>query len=196
LPFFVFFIHSIDHEYINHKTRRTDHVVHIHIRIHIYIYIYRSNQQLTQKVQDVQKQFQQNEEKSARESGETRTIHMTQLNEHKRHIEQLMSENEQLRHAADIAHAQSTTTPPSVALTSEEREQFEKEIIQLRQTSDAHQQRYEQKDKDYAQLQQQLVDVNEQYTKKFTSIEVLDRVELCLFHSWNYLLESVSISRV
>jgi hypothetical protein len=57
----------------------------------------RTNQQLLQKVQENQKQFQLNEDKLLKELNETRTLNNNQLNDYKRRIEQLEKEKEQLR---------------------------------------------------------------------------------------------------
>jgi hypothetical protein len=131
------------------------------------------NQQLTQKAQDIQKKFQHNEEKLVRDLTESRTSHMNQLNEYKRHIEKLTLDNEQLRRE-EIVHVEPTTAaaPSPPALNNEEREKLEQEINQLKQTIDTNQQRLEQQGKEYNQFKQQSTEENEQYKKKLDEIEV------------------------
>ncbi|CAF5140597.1 unnamed protein product, partial [Rotaria sp. Silwood1] len=105
-----------------------------------------SNQQLAQKVQEVQKQIQLNEEKLIKELNENRTLHINQLNEFKCRIEQLEIDNEKLRQEK----IQFESLQP-LKLNNEEREQYQQEINRLKQ---------------------ELIEENEQYKKKINEIQV------------------------
>ena len=129
------------------------------------------NQQLTQKLQDLPKKFQQNEEKLVKELNETRAVHNHQLTEMKGHIEQLKHEKEQLRRE-EIVEVQPKAAAPDTASNEEEREKLEKEIVQLKQTIDAHQQQYDQQGMEFAQLKQQTANDNEQFKQKLEETKV------------------------
>ncbi|CAF3016411.1 unnamed protein product [Rotaria socialis] len=89
----------------------------------------RSNQQLLQKVQEAQKQYQLNEEKVHKEFSEKQNLHLNQLNEFKCRIQQLELDKEKQR---QDTLAQIEAMQP-LQLNNEEREKFEQEINQLKQ---------------------------------------------------------------
>ena len=74
-----------------------------------------ANQQLSQKVQDSQKQYQLNEDKLVKELNDARTLNHNQLNEYKRRVEQLELEKEQLRR-----------TEATVASNNEDRDKLDR----------------------------------------------------------------------
>ena len=126
---------------------------------------------MTQKLQDLPKKFQQNEEKLLKELNETRAVHNHQLTEMKGLIEQLKHEKEQLRRE-EVVQVQPKAAAPDLTANKEEREQLEKEIEQLKQTIDAHQQQYDQQGMEYAQLKQQTANDNEQFKQKLEETKV------------------------
>ncbi|CAF3327086.1 unnamed protein product [Rotaria socialis] len=89
----------------------------------------RSNQQLLQKVQEAQKQYQLNEEKVHKEFSEKQNLHLNQLNEFKCRIQQLELDKEKQR---QDTLAQIEAMQP-LQLNNKEREKFEQEINQLKQ---------------------------------------------------------------
>jgi hypothetical protein len=114
----------------------------------------RSNQQLIQKAQESQKQFQHNEEKLIKELNETRTLNINQLNDYKRHIEQLELEKEQLRRTEIVQVAPT--------LNNEEHEKLEqliKENEQYKIKFEEIQTRYQSQENE---LRQQLKKISEQ----------------------------------
>lgn len=102
---------------------------------------------MAQKLQEIQKQFQLNEDKLVKELNENRNMHMNQLNDFKGRLEQLELENDKLRQEK-LAQLESMQALKS---NNEEREKYEKEINQLKQ---------------------RLAEENEQYKKKLDEINV------------------------
>ena len=98
---------------------------------------------------------------------------MNQINEYKRRIEQLEIDNEQLRRE-DIVHVepQPTADIQTITLNTEEREQLEQEINQLKQINDSNQQHFQDKQREYNDLKQELTKEIEQYKNKYDDIQV------------------------
>ncbi|CAF0838966.1 unnamed protein product [Adineta ricciae] len=94
----------------------------------------RYNEQLTRLLQESEKELKSVEEKFHRQSNDQ------EVDELKSRITQLESENEQLRRE-DIVHVEpsSPTHVQTFTVSTEEREQFEKEIQQLKQTIESKQ---------------------------------------------------------
>ncbi|CAM4764507.1 unnamed protein product [Rotaria magnacalcarata] len=135
----------------------------------------RSNQQLLQKVQEAQKQYQLNEEKVHKEFSEKRNFHLNQLNEFKCRIEQLELDKEKQR---QDTLAQIEAMQP-LQLNNEEREKFEQEINQLKQKFvegneqnkkklDEKESQYQSNDNDLRQQIEQLKKTIEQYQNNET----------------------------
>lgn len=102
-----------------------------------------THKQFLQKTHENQLQFKHKEDKLLKELNESRTLHMNQINEHKRHIEQLELDNEKLRHEHK-AQIESL-------LNNDEKKKMEQEINQL---------------------QQQLIEQKEQYQQKYNEMQI------------------------
>ena len=87
------------------------------------------------------------------------------MNEHKRRIENLEIENEQLRRE-EIVHVEPTTATDiqTITVNTEEREQLEKEIEELKQKINSNQE----KEREYKDLKQDI----EEYKKKLDQSQV------------------------
>ncbi|CAF0896295.1 unnamed protein product [Rotaria sordida] len=129
----------------------------------------RYNEQLTQSLQNVEKDLKHVEEKHHKKFNETQTLHMNDINEYKRRIEQLERDNEQLRRE-DIVHVEPTavTDIQTIAINNEEREQLEKEIHQLKQILNLNQE----KEREYNDLKQKLIEEIEEYKKKVDDLQI------------------------
>ncbi|CAF4271231.1 unnamed protein product, partial [Adineta steineri] len=112
----------------------------------------RTNQQFAQKAQEGQKQSQHNGEKLLKELQESRTLHMNQINEYKRRIEELELNNEQLRQK-EMAHVEPQTTP---SLNNEERQKFEQEINKLNQENEQYKKKFDEIQNQYQSKENQL----------------------------------------
>jgi chromosome segregation ATPase len=127
--------------------------------------------------------LQHNEEKLDKDSNETRTLYMNQINEYKRRIEQLETDNEQLRRE-EIVHVEPPSPPTTdiqtITFNSEEREQLEQEINQLKETNNSNQQHIDDKQREYNHLKQQLTQEIEQHKHKYDDIQV-NRIRFNLF---------------
>jgi len=75
---------------------------------------------------------------------ENRTLHLNEINEYKRHIQQLENENEQLKRE-EIVHVEPTTTTDiqTITINNEEREQLENEIQKLNEDIDEYKKKLE-----------------------------------------------------
>jgi len=111
----------------------------------------RYNEQLVQSLQNAEKALKSIEEKHHKQLNESQTSYLTVINEYKRRIEQL-----------------ETTDIGTITINNDEREQFEKEIYQLKQTIELNQQ----KEHEYNDLQQQLTKEIEEYKKKIDNLQV------------------------
>ncbi|CAF0739998.1 unnamed protein product [Adineta steineri] len=119
---------------------------------YVYIYDFSTNQQLAQKAQEGQKQSQHNGEKLLKELQESRTLHMNQINEYKRRIEELELNNEQLRQK-EIAHVEPQATS---SLNNEERQKFEQEINKLNQENEQYKKKFDEIQNQYQSKENQL----------------------------------------
>jgi hypothetical protein len=74
------------------------------------------------------------EEKHHKQLNESRTSHLNEINEYKIRIQQLETDNEQLKRE-EIVHVEPSTTTDiqTITINNEEREEFENEIQQLKQ---------------------------------------------------------------
>jgi uncharacterized protein YlzI (FlbEa/FlbD family) len=75
---------------------------------------------------------------------ENRTLHLNEINEYKRHIQQLENENEQLKRE-EIIHIEPTTETDiqTITINNEEREQLENEIEKLNKNIDEYKKKIE-----------------------------------------------------
>jgi len=128
----------------------------------------RYNEQLTQSLQNAEKDLKHIEEKHHKQLNENRTLHLNEINEYKIRIQQLESDNEQLKRE-EIVHVEPTTATniQTITVNNEEREEFEKEIQQLKQTIDLNQQ----KEKEYKDLKQKLTEEIEEYKNKIDNLQ-------------------------
>ncbi|CAF3407819.1 unnamed protein product [Rotaria sp. Silwood1] len=128
----------------------------------------RYNEQLTQSLHNAEKDLKHIEEKHHKKFNETQTLHINEINECKRRIEQLEKENEQLRRE-EIVHVEPTavTDIQTITINNEEREQLEKEIQQLKQSLDLNQE----KEREYNDLKQKLTEEIEEYKKKIDDLQ-------------------------
>ncbi len=112
------------------------------------------------------------EEKYHQQLNDTRTSYFNEINEYKLRIQQLESDNEQLKRE-EIVHVEPTTATDiqTITVNNEEREQFEKEIQQLKQTIDSNQE----KEREFNDFKQKLIGEIEEYKKKFENLEVNSR---------------------
>jgi len=104
------------------------------------------NEQLTQSLQKAEKDLKHIEEKHHKQLNENRTLHLNEINEYKRHIQQLENENEQLKRE-DIVHVEPPTTTTTdiqtITINNEEREQLENEIQKLNDNIDEYKKKIE-----------------------------------------------------
>ncbi|CAF3462757.1 unnamed protein product [Rotaria socialis] len=123
----------------------------------------RYNEQLTQSLQKAEKDLKHVEEKHHKKFNEMQTLNMNEINEYKSRVEKLEKDNEQLRHE-EIVHVEPTavTDIQTITLNSEEREQLEKEIQQLKQTIDLNQEN----ERESNDLKQKLIQEIEEYKNK------------------------------
>jgi hypothetical protein len=128
----------------------------------------RYNEQLTQSLQKAEKDLKHTEEKYHQQLNDTRTSYFNEINEYKLRIQQLESDNEQLKRE-EIVHVEPTTATDiqTITVNNEEREQFEKEIQQLKQTIDFNQE----KEREFNDFKQKLIGEIEEYKKKFENLE-------------------------
>ncbi|CAF4252289.1 unnamed protein product [Rotaria sp. Silwood2] len=128
----------------------------------------RYNEQLTQSLQNAEKELKRIEEKHHKKFNETQTSRINEINECKHRIEQLERDNEQLRRE-EIVHVEPTTVTDiqTITINNEEREQLEKEIQQLKQTLDLNQE----KEREYNDLKQKLTEEIEEYKKKVDDLQ-------------------------
>lgn len=93
------------------------------------------NQQLTQSLDKAEKELKHVEEKHHKQLNEILATHLNEINEYKERVEQLTKENEQLKRE-EIVHVEPTaevTDIQTLTINNEEREQYEKEINELKQ---------------------------------------------------------------
>lgn len=103
-----------------------------------------------------------------KELNDVRTSHSAQVNDLNLHLEQLQRDNEQLRHVELQAAASKNN--------EEEREQFQREIQQLKQTIEENQQRFEQQLGEYQQNKQRLSQEIEEYRHRLDEFQVILRI--------------------
>lgn len=127
------------------------------------------NQQLTQSLENAEKELKHVEEKHHKKFNEFRAAHIHEVNEYKHCIEQLEKDVEQLRRE-DIVHVEPTTVTDiqTITLNNEEREQYEKEITQLKQLIELNQE----KEREYNDFKQKLNEEVEEYKKKIENLQV------------------------
>ncbi|CAF1140892.1 unnamed protein product [Adineta steineri] len=127
----------------------------------------RYNEQLTQSLQTAEKELKSVEEKHHKQSKEGDTAYANELKETKRRLEQLQAENEQLRRE-DIVHVEPTspTDIQTISVNNEEREKFEKEIHELKQTVESN----KQKEREYENLKTKLTGEIEEFQKNIHNI--------------------------
>ena len=121
---------------------------------------------MTQSLEKIQKGLQQNEQKLH----ETQAAFRKEANEYKQRIDQLEKDNEQLRRE-EIVHVEPTlaTDVQTITLNSEERDQLEEQVRQLKQNNDSVQQRLEEKERQKHQWTEEL----EQSKKKYEDLQVM-----------------------
>lgn len=98
---------------------------------------------MTQSLQKAEKDLKHVEDKHHKQLNETRTLHLNEINEHKVHIQQLETDNEQLKRE-EIVHVEPSTTTDiqTITINNEEREELENEIQQLKKTIELNQQKF------------------------------------------------------
>ena len=123
---------------------------------------------MTQSLEKIQKDLRHNEEKLH----ETQTSFRNEVKEYKQRVEQLEKDNEQLRRE-EIVHVEPTvaTDVQTITLNSEEREQLEEEIRQLKQKNDSFQQRLEEIEREKQHWTEEL----EQHKKKHADLQVANQ---------------------
>jgi chromosome segregation ATPase len=132
-------------------------------------FLFSYNEQLTQSLQNAEKELKHTEEKHHKQLNESRTSYSNETNEFKRRIEQLEVDNEQLRRE-EIVHVEPTsaTDIQTITVNTEEREQLEKEIDQLKEKLNLNQE----KEREFNDLKQKLNEDIEEYKKKIDNLQV------------------------
>ena len=93
----------------------------------------RYNEQLIQSLKNAEKDLKTTEEKHHQQLNETRTTTSNEIDDYKRRIQQLETENEQLKRE-EIVHVEpSSADIQTISINTEEREQFERDIQEYKQ---------------------------------------------------------------
>ena len=148
---------------------------------------------MTQSLQAAEKELKSIEEKHHHQQTDSRKSQLNELNESKRRIEQLESENEQLRRE-DIVHVEpsSPTHIQTMTVNNEEREQFEKEIAQLKHAVDANQHT----EREHEALKHKLMGEVEEQKKRIADLQVTSQPFPSSLLKHRFLRINVSLKRM